>query len=348
MKLKDHPSIQKLAKELKLGRFADSEKAIREFCVQRIEEIIKPFGQISDLNRFLEIVSSGLRLKFEEVNDNFDLQKVSEEYFRRGELFFKNLHRELDNETDAILIRLNNVQPWEPKYIAVIDCRGSKAWRAYFSKWHEVGHVLILTPQMSFKFRRTPVERKEPEEHLVDRVAGDLAFYSPLFLPELLARVKSKGKLTFEVIDELRATVCPGASREATIRGSVSRTPFPQLLVIADYGLKKDEQRIVNSLQMGLFPETKNQFESKLRAVEVIGNEAASKAGLRIHANMEVPHDSIIAELYNEETFSRQSCYRTENLSWWKHSRGQLDEIPIWVEAIKVGKRVFALISQAK
>jgi hypothetical protein len=345
MKLKDHPAIKRLAKELGLSRVFDAEKGIREYCVQRVEKIKKDFKEITGLDNFLEFVSRGLGLKFEEVHDDFELKEISEKYLRKGELLFKDLHSELDDETDALLFALGNIKLWEPKFVAVIDCRGYKASRAYFSKWHEIAHVLTTPPQYALPLRRTPSKKKEPEEQIADRVAGDLAFYSPLFLPEILARVGSKGMLTFEIVDDLRRTVCPAASKEATIRGAVSRAPFPHLLVIADYGLKRDEQRLLNSPQAGLFPQASAIFEEKLRAVEVIRNTAAQSAGLWIYPNMEVPPKSVITAAY-EDTSSSLPHSGLENLDWWKHSRGKLETMPICVEARRIGSKVFAFIGK--
>ncbi|MBN1227774.1 MAG: hypothetical protein JXA79_12335 [Deltaproteobacteria bacterium] len=348
MKLKDTPTLRILAKELGVGRFRDAEKAIREFCVKEVERIIEPFGKIYDLNKFLEIVSSSLGIKYEEVNADHEIQKISKKYLAKREIIFAALDRHLDSETDAVLFRLINAEPWETKYVAVIDCRGHKKRKAYFSKWHEVGHVLIMSPQESFQFRRTLTHKRDPKEQIVDKIAGDLAFYSPLFLPELLARIKGKDGMTFEVVEELREAVCPEASREATIRGAVPRNPLPQLFVIADYGMKKNEQKIMSSQQLRLFPDEEIKFEPKLRAVQVIVNNAASKAGLRIHANMEVPQESVITKAYEETSLTKKVYSNLENLNWWKHSRGQLDDMAIWVEAKKSGNRVFALISQRK
>ena len=348
MKIKDSPVIIQKAKELGLRRSVDAEKAIRKYCVKRVENIIKSFGEVKDLNQLLEVVSSSLKMKFEEVNSDYSLQEISKKFLANGELFFKNLPRELDDKTDGVLVRLNNVKPWEPMFVAVIDCRGYKAWRAYFSKWHEVGHVLTMTTsQISFQFRRTPTLKKTPEEQIVDRVAGGLAFYPRLFLPALKAAVGETKRITFEVVEQLRMTICVGASREATLRGSIIQALLPQLLVIADYGFKKEEENVLNSPQIRLFHGRKTRFKPKLRAIEVIGNDAASKTCLRIHRNMEVPQNSIIAEAYEDMFGTGQVYCRLENLSWWKHSRGQLDDIPIWVETKKFGDRVFALISQA-
>jgi hypothetical protein len=220
-----------------------------------------------------------------------------------------------------------------------------KKWRAYFSKWHEIAHVLIDSPQLSFSFRKTPVDKKKPKEQMADRVAGDLAFYAPLFLPELLARIKNEKRVTFEIIEDLRKTVCKSASREATIRAAVLRSPYPQLMVIADYDLKAHEKRIVTSLQGDLFPEEELPFEPKLRAVAVTGNIAASDSGLWIYRNMEVPQISIIFETYVDMVLPPQVYSNIENLNWWKHSGGQLKDLIIYVEAQKIGRRVFGLIS---
>ena len=165
MKLKDSPILIKKAKELGLRHFTDAERAIRNYCVKRVQDIIESFGEIKDLNQLLDVVSSSLRMKFEEVHIDTDIAEISDRYLANGELFFTNLHKELDDKTDGMLIKLNNAKPWEPMFVAVIDCRGYKGWRAYFSKWHEVGHILTTPPtQMTFQFRRTPSFKKGAEE----------------------------------------------------------------------------------------------------------------------------------------------------------------------------------------
>lgn len=342
-KLNDEPEIRQMARGLGLGRRRNIEQAIREFCIERVEKFIKLLGSAKDLGSLLEIISSGLGIRFEEVEDDCELQEIVKKYISQGELCFADLPRQLDDRTDAVLYRLNKIKEW--KYIAVIDCREYKKLKSYFSKWHEVAHVLTMSPQESFQFRRTPAIKKEPKEQMVDRVAGDLAFYSPLFLPELLARVKIDGRLSFDSIDDLRRKICPEASREATIRAAVYRCPLPQLLVIARYGLKKQDERLMTSDQEELFPYSPDLSSLKLRAVDIAVNTVARESGLWIYRNMEVPPESIITEVYDMVT-SNESFFKEEDLSLWKHSRGQLKEMPIQVEARKIGQRVFALINR--
>jgi hypothetical protein len=348
MKLKDSPVLIQMARDLGFRRYSDAERAIRNYCQKKVHGIIESFGEIKDLNQLLNVVSSSLRMKFEEVHDDSEITEIAERYIAKGELFFTSLHRELDDKTDGMLVRLNNAKPWEPMFVAIIDCRGYKAWRAYFSKWHEIGHVLTLKPsQMTFQFRRIPVKKKAPGEQIVDRIAGDLAFYRPLFLPYLKEAVGETKRLTFDVVEKLRSTVCIGASREATLRGAVKQALLPQLLIIAGLGLKKSEEQILNSPQMGLFKEKSHKFEPKLRALEIIGNEKASDIGLRIHQNMQVPSNSVICEAFESLDKSGGIISGYEDLSWWEHSKGRLKNMPIWVEARESGDKVLALISQA-
>ena len=344
MRLSDALEIKKRAKELGLGRPRDPVKAIRDHCHQEVEKIRTAFGPIRDLNHLLEVVATSLDVRFEEIHTDHELQALSERYLSRRELAFGLIEKELDEPTDAVLIHLRHAEEWERDYVAVIDCRGYKAWRAYFSKWHEIAHRLSDPPQLKLSFRRTPSKKRDPIERLVDRIAGYLAFLPDIFLPALLEQLESSESLTFEIVENLRTTVCYGSSREATIRGAVPQCPHPQLFVIADYGLKKSEERALKSGQSGLFPEEQTGFEPKLRAIEVAGNKAASKAGLWIHPNMEVPEESVITEVY-EDPFAEELYSRTENLSWWKHSRGRLNDMPIRVYAVRYGNRAYVLIS---
>ena len=146
MKLKDSPIVIKIANDLGLKRKQNAEMAIRNYCFKKVERIITAFGEIADLNQLLKVVSSNLQMIFEEVHDDEDLSLIAQKYLKKGELIFSNIHRELDDETDGILIRLNNTNTWESKFVSLINCRGDKIYRAYFSKWHEVAHLLTTPP----------------------------------------------------------------------------------------------------------------------------------------------------------------------------------------------------------
>ncbi len=84
--------------------------------------------------------------------------------------------------------------------MSIIDCRGEKSWRNYFSKWHELAHLLTLTPQTRFKFCRTHcvAEQKDPEEAAMDVIAGAVGF-----LPDLI-REHASGDISFDKVFQLR------------------------------------------------------------------------------------------------------------------------------------------------
>jgi hypothetical protein len=79
----------------------------------------------------------------------------------------------------------------------VIDARGSKASRVYFTKWHELAHLLTLTDQLRLSFRRTHVAKifNPPEEALMEVIAGHFAFYGPFVKPHL------SGTISFDTIN---------------------------------------------------------------------------------------------------------------------------------------------------
>jgi hypothetical protein len=345
MKLRDSPVVARMARDIGLRAGADPEKAIRQHCVQKVQRMLKRLPDVNDLDGLLTAVSSALRLRFEDVHEDSDIDGISQKYLAQGELIFATLKKELDNLTDGILFKLNNLLAGEPKLVAVIDCRGAKAWRAYFSKWHETAHVLTMPPERLQGMKRTPSVKKAPEEQIVDRVAGDLAFYSPIFGEALREELGGTRRVTFEAAESVRSRLCPSASRESTLRAAVREAPFPTLLLIVDYGLKRaEEDQLADALRMGLPLGTTLRTERKIRAVEVISGKASIDRGFRIFTNMEIPERSVIRTVF-EEFGPSSSDSALEDLSWWKHSRGFLPSMPIFVEAMKVGNRVFGLIT---
>lgn len=343
--LKDSPIVIKIANNLGLKRLPNAEMAIRNYCFRRVKRIVAAFGKIENLNQLLEVISSHLEMKFEEVHKDEDLELISRNYLKKKELIFSRLHKELDQKTDGLLIRLEHAKAWEPKFVAVIDCRGYKAWRAYFTKWHEISHLLTTPPtQMTFQFRRIPSFKKGAEEQIVDKVAGDIAFYADIFYPALVQKIARDGRLTFSAIESLRETVCVGASRVSTLYAAIRQIPTLQLLVIAGLGYKRDEERLLNSGQLDLFPEQKQKIIPKLRAVEVSGTQKAQSIGFRIHRNMQVPEKSVIYKMFENPELFGETTTEYENLSWWEHSKGHLQEEEIIVEARMSRDKVFALI----
>src|SRR5690606_15344170 len=108
----------------------------------------------------------------------------------------------------------------------LIDCRGDKRFRSYYTKWHELGHLLILTDQMRLSFRRTHVVRdeKDPEEMMVDVIAGTFGYFKDIVRPV------TSGPVSWESIEAVRTRLCPESSRQAAVIGIVKSWPVPALL----------------------------------------------------------------------------------------------------------------------
>ena len=141
-KIAEDPKIWLLARELGIKKKSNPDETIREYCFIKVENILQDFivqgrGSVNSLDKLLELTAAKLDLKFEEVHFDEDLQGIKNRYVSNGELAFLDFIDDFDDDTDAVLVQLRNTQRWEPKFVAIIDCRGLKSLRAYFSKWHE-------------------------------------------------------------------------------------------------------------------------------------------------------------------------------------------------------------------
>jgi hypothetical protein len=97
----------------------------------------------------------------------------------------------IKGDTEGLLI--DNPKPGKGgrDYLVIVDARGPRKARAYFTAWHELAHLLLYPrKQAVFEgFRRAPTPEaklKDPVESAVDHIAGLLAFWEPLFKPALL------------------------------------------------------------------------------------------------------------------------------------------------------------------
>jgi hypothetical protein len=253
---------------------------------------------------------------------------------RSGNATCPDLDREFNASTDAVVIRLQHQPGWSNvRYVAVIDGRGAKQSRVWFSQWHEIAH-LLAEPQTKFMFRRTQAFKREPVERLMDQIAGALAFYEPLFLPALqnaevdLARPTLRSLVNFARID------CSHASLQATLMAALRHVETPAILIEAKPGLKTSERAA---------PGRQSRALPKLRAISTGHNTAALRSRIFIHRNMRVPKESVIAKVFAGNAHLEFHPHR-ECLSWWESSGERLDPQAVSVEAMSAGdNRVLAL-----
>lgn len=332
-KLKDDPSIWRLAADLDLKPGPDPVTAILRACQKKTRSFLREFP-CTTLTELLDTAAAKLDTLFIEIHTNEELLQIKRDFTLRGEISFANLEDQLSANVYAITFRLLAPRPLDRKFVSLIDCRGAKRFRSYFSKWHELAHLLTLTPQMRLKFCRTHVvpEKKDPEEALMDVIAGEVGF-----LPAIVGK-HAIGHLTFRKIEELREQLCAEASQQAAVIGFVKAWPRPCVLVQARLASRKREEALAS--QPGF--DFRCRPAPALRAVHAMANEAARARGVLIPQNMRVPERSIIYQAFSTGAISLQA---TEDLSWWESSGGTvLPSMPVLVDVRYRHDSVEALI----
>ena len=329
--------LRAAAKRLGLPAHGNLETALLRHASEAIAALSSKCtpGNLSDL---LEHAATSLGLEIVEVHGDHDLKSLLERIPPTREPALARVRMELDDKTDAVVLQRQNPEPWERRYLAVINCRSWHAHRRYFSKWHELVHLLLEGRQLRLEFRRTGVERKHPEEILVDKVAGELAFYPPIFVPILLEELAKDRRLTFAAIDRVRQRIAPEASWHATLLAAVRHSPKPTYAIRAQLGLKKNEERQARDL----LSTVTEPPAAKLRVKEASGNTAAEALGIRVHLNMEIPADSIAAAAFEAASSTLQTG--DEDLGLWRTSGGPIGEGRIGVEALRRGDDLWCLL----
>lgn len=321
-KVNKSPQIWKLAADLGLNPTGDPVSNILHYCERKIRKFLKDFPDCETPSHLLEWVAGKVGTIFEMVRTDEELQQVKQKYLRKRQKIFVKLEQDLGDDVFGITFKLINQEPWEHQYVSIIDCRGEKVYRAYYTKWHEVAHLLVLTDQTRLAFWRTGchTDQKNPEESLMDIIAGKFGFYTPFIIN------KSIGvEITFEVIEKLRLQLCPEASQQSSFIGFVKAWPNPCLLVHAEMAFRKGEH---SHLDQQAFDFKEGPIPA-LRAVHVTPNDAARETGLRIFENMRIPEISIIHRAFKENLDNAEA---EEDLSWWEASDGtRLEKRPVKV-----------------
>ena len=333
--LKRNYKIHSLAADLGIKPSGDPVREIVRFCERRIRTFMRDFPDCETLQQLLALCASKLGTRFEEIHSEEQLEEVRGRYLRQNEKAFANLHSELGTNVFGVTFKRLSRKPWELPYVSVIDCRGDKSFRSYYTKWHELGHLLILTDQMRISFRRTHfgLDEKDPEESLVDVIAGAFGFFPELVKPHAVATV------SFEAIEAIRCNLCPEASLQSSLIGMTKAWPTPCILLEAQLGLKRGEKRMLSLDGMG----SAITDRATLRAVHVQPNDAARNVDFIIFPNMRVPERSIISKAFRGEVITSPAA---EDLSWWESSGGQsLPNRPVMVQVQGVRDAVRALIT---
>jgi hypothetical protein len=349
----DHRVVQ-LAQSLGLPGRGDCLLQLRRHALARIDQFVAQWPEpILSLDALLQIVAARLSVCVEYIRSDADVKRVAQARAAYTSQLAKVLRCEFVRGTsEGLLIGHEDPKPGDRRYLVVVDARGERAARAYFTVWHEISHVITTPPQLAFKlFRRTPTAgevRKDPVESAVDNVAGAIAFYEPIFGPALRAEVENEGRVTFRAVERARDAVAPGASTYAATMAAVRLCSEALCFVRAEVRLKPAELRRVRSTQgelgLSLPPE---RVTPKLRLVDVILNEKARRSGLRLHEHLRVPANSVIAAVHKEQLDGEYESHENQG-AWETSTVGSLPVMPLHLSATRRGASVYALISPGK
>jgi len=337
--LKSTKRIRNLAIELGLGAYADALRAILVHCEKQVRAVLQEFPHCVTPGQLLDALANKLGTHFEVVRTDAELHRLQKRCLAQREKSFVSLEEELRHpDVYGITIKLKQRELWEPDFVSVIDCRGDKACKENYTKWHEIGHLLILTDNSRTTFRRTHcgTDPQDPEEALVEMIAGKFAFWFEMI------RQHISGPASFELIERIRQKVSPEASRQSALIGIVKAWPDPLLLVRAELGRRKSEER---ALQQGTFGFNEVP-QPVLRAVHVTASETAKDRGFTIHPNMRIPERSVIYRTFGAGSGSEVAV---EDLSFWESSDGtRLPPAKVSVSARFNWNGVDALIAPRK
>jgi hypothetical protein len=268
-----------------------------------------------------------LQLTFEEVHGPHDVIKLENHYLKgKKEIGFAQLRGEINQPgVDALLFERMHAKDDDPdRWVAVLNLQETEA-KAYWNRFHELGHRIAEPPQGILPFRRHQFEASNPVEALIDNVASSLAFYPPIFRP-LVARYSARQRLSLDVIDAIREEYAPTASLLSTINATVHYWPRPAAVLTARY-----RGRISA-------PNT----DEALRIMPQGHNAGAVSADLTFWNNMRVPQDTPIHTAFI--TGDDQSG--PENLGNWTTSQGKrLNPMQVYSSARMLRGCVYAVVS---
>jgi hypothetical protein len=340
-RLESEPDVKALAADLGMPAKADPVRWVIDHCLARVNSWCPSSAPITDIGKLEKVVSRNLQVVLEEAWTDEGLDEIIERYVELGEGVFRFLKHDLDSGTFGVTVRRKNASlDALDRYVAVIDCRGDKAARRFFTRWHEIAHLLVLTQDLEAPVRRAS---DSPLERLMDEIAGQVGFYQPIFDPAFAAFVPKGEPITFAAIDEIRKGHFPDASFQATLFAAMRHSERAVVYVEAALGYKAEEARAVKRSEQWLFDDA--QPTPKLRAVQVVPNVAALAFGFFIPPNMRIPETSIIHRLF--VGVDEQDLTGTENLESWEHSKGKrLKNRSVWIECRKVRDRVFATVQE--
>jgi len=274
-RLVHEPDILELADSLGLGSGVDPVGAILVSCRRRIDRWVEEAGGITSIEELETLVARKLQMGFEEIRTEEDFDRIRMKYAAgKWDRIFATLKTRFEDEKNptygALICRKSAEAEAPDRYVAVIDCRGDKLPRRFFTRWHEIAHRLTTHCDIA-----EPVYRSEhdPIERMMDEIAGHIGFYEPIFDPAFQRAREGGPLLTFGMVESILGGSFPAASFQSTLFACARRLTTPLVYLEAALAHKKDVKRRLQTPSMfGDEPPA-----GELRAVKVIPNHVARK-----------------------------------------------------------------------
>jgi len=324
-----HHKLRQLARNLHIPESGDALRELRDHAIANVKELIREWG-VTSIEELRLSLADRLSVKIEYLHTDDDVERIADTYGHVMAHFRRLLRAEfLKNDTEGLLV--DNPHPGRGgrAYLAIIDARGNRAARSYFTAWHELAHLLVYPPRQLVLegFRRAPTSEaktKDPVESAVDHIAGLLAFWEPFFTPAL--NQAANGTLTFQAIETATETVAPGASLYAASLAAIRVWNGPAAFLTADIACKQDGTN------------------HALRVLSIVANDAARTAGCRVRKHMRIPRTSALHGAFHDLLGRAQDA--SEDQSWWETSdRGPLPALAWHALAVRRGPVLYALLT---
>ena len=156
--LSRHPKLRQLARNLRIPDHGDCLRELCDHAIAAVRQMLSEWS-VDTIVELRMLVADRLSVKLEFLHSDDDIERLASAYGHVMTHFRRLLRLEfLKNDTEGLLI--DNPKPGKGgrDYLAIIDARGPRKMRAYFTAWHELAHLLLYPPRQLVLdgFRRTP------------------------------------------------------------------------------------------------------------------------------------------------------------------------------------------------
>ena len=143
MDIRKHPKLRQLARNLHIADTGDCLRELRNHAITTVRQMLTDW-RVETLDELRMLIADKLSVKIELLYSDEDVDRLSEKYSHVIGYFRRILRAEfLTGDTEGLLI--DNPKPGKGgrDYLVIVDARGPRKVRAYFTVWHELVHLLL-------------------------------------------------------------------------------------------------------------------------------------------------------------------------------------------------------------